>query len=246
MLKGLSLFAKRFASFSDSYIVIGGTACYLNLQEQGLEFRATKDIDIVLTVEALTPAFFTVFLNFVRDGGYEIHQKADGQPVYYRFAKPTNQEFPSILELFSRTPPSFDFVPGGHIIPLPAGDEASSLSAILLDESYYSYLHGGSIIIQGIRVAKPESLIPLKAKAWLDLRERKARGEPVDSRNIAKHLKDIPVLFGILAPGECQPLPKNIESDILAFLDAVAAEEDSLTSIDEEIREFYALKKKEP
>lgn len=86
----------------------------------------------------------------------------------------------------------------------------------------------------------------MKAKAWLDLRERKARGEPVDSRNIAKHLKDIPVLFSVLAPEDVQPLPKNIESDVLAFLDAVAAEGDSLASIDKEIREFYALKKKEP
>ena len=153
------------------------------------------------------------------------------------------------LSLFAKRFASFSdsyIVIGGHIIPLPAGDEASSLSAILLDESYYSYLHGGSIIIQGIRVAKPESLIPLKAKAWLDLRERKARGEPVDSRNIAKHLKDIPVLFSVLAPEDGQPLPKNIESDVLAFLDAVAAEGDSLASIDKEIREFYALKKKEP
>ena len=65
------------------------------------------------------------------------------------------------LSLFAKRFASFSdsyIVIGGHIIPLPAGDEASSLSAILLDESHYSYLHGGSIIIQGIRVAKPESL----------------------------------------------------------------------------------------
>lgn len=61
MLKVLSLFAEHFSGYQGSYIVIGGTACYLNLQEQGLEFRATKDIDIVLLVEALSPTFLSLF-----------------------------------------------------------------------------------------------------------------------------------------------------------------------------------------
>ena len=34
-------------------------------------------------------------------------------------------------------------------------------------------------------------LIPFKAKAWMDLTDRKAAGEHVDSKNIKKHKNDV-------------------------------------------------------
>lgn len=36
-----------------------------------------------------------------------------------------------------------------------------------------------------------DCLIPFKAKAWLDLKERKLNGEQVDSKNIKKHKNDV-------------------------------------------------------
>lgn len=245
MLKGLEIFAERFAAFSDSYIVIGGTACYLNLRDAGLEFRATKDIDIVLSIEALRPGFFTAFWDFVHEGRYEIRHRHDRKPVFYRFAKPDNPDFPAMLELFSRTPASMDFTPGDLLTPLPAGDDASSLSAILLDEEYYAFLHEGVVSLQGISAARPDYLIPLKAKAWLDLSERKARGEPVDSRNIAKHLKDIAALFSLLVPAATLSLPLNIEADLARFLDEASRSESAVQRIAAGMREYYSLKNKE-
>lgn len=53
MVKGLELFKNHFRSYADRYILIGGTACDLAMREAGLDFRATKDLDIVLCVEAL-------------------------------------------------------------------------------------------------------------------------------------------------------------------------------------------------
>ena len=71
MVRGLEIFRERFAAYVDQYVLIGGTAATLTMEEAGLEFRATKDLDIVLHVEALTPAFGDVFWKFVEDGGYE-------------------------------------------------------------------------------------------------------------------------------------------------------------------------------
>lgn len=34
--------------FEDQYVIIGGTACDLIMENEELPFRATKDIDIVL------------------------------------------------------------------------------------------------------------------------------------------------------------------------------------------------------
>jgi len=46
MPKGIELFREKFANHTDKYVLIGGTACELAMQEADLEFRATKDLDI--------------------------------------------------------------------------------------------------------------------------------------------------------------------------------------------------------
>jgi len=241
MLTGLSLFAERFASFPDSYIVIGGTACYLNLQEEGLVFRATKDIDIVITVEALKPAFFDAFWDFVHEGNYTIKQRNDGKPLFYRFSKPANREFPAMLELFSRSPFPESKTHVGQLTPLPSGSETSSLSAILLDDEYYEFLHDGTVRLQGISIARPEYLIPLKAKAWLDLSDRRSKGEQVDFRNISKHLKDISVLFSILDPMGRLNLPEHIASDMQEFIERTSPKRGEKETIGEALHSFYQL-----
>lgn len=44
MVRGLNRFKAHFESFSDRYVLIGGTACSLAMEEVGLEFRATRDL----------------------------------------------------------------------------------------------------------------------------------------------------------------------------------------------------------
>jgi hypothetical protein len=61
MVKGLGIFREWFAAYANQYVLIGGTAASLAMEEAGLTFRATKDLDIVLHVEVLTPAFGAVF-----------------------------------------------------------------------------------------------------------------------------------------------------------------------------------------
>jgi len=245
MIAGLELFAERFRGFEDSYVVIGGTACFLTMREAGIVFRGTKDIDIVLTVESLSPDFFPVFWSFVKDGGYTYRQRSTGKYTFYRFYQPENIGFPYMLELFSRQPDSFDPAASGHLTPIPSGSEASSLSAILLDPDYYRFLHSGVVQINGISVAKPEYLIPLKAKAWLDLAERKANGERVDSKNISKHANDISTLFDIVAPSDSIPLTGTLLRDFSDFVTKASDVVERIATISEDLYAFYQVKIKE-
>ena len=52
MVRGLDKFREHFAGFGDRYVLIGA-ASYLVMNEAGVEFRATKDLDIVLCTESL-------------------------------------------------------------------------------------------------------------------------------------------------------------------------------------------------
>ncbi len=48
MVKGLDVFQKHFAGYTDQFILIGGTAATMAMEIAGLEFRATKDLDMAV------------------------------------------------------------------------------------------------------------------------------------------------------------------------------------------------------
>lgn len=117
------------------------------------------------------------------------------------------------------------------LTPLHIDDELSSLSAILLNDEYYELLKSGQIFIDGIPVLKESCLIPLKAKAWLDLNERKLRGEHIDSKNIRKHKNDVFRLAQLISPTSKQELVETIENDMKKFLDRMDNEEVDLKAL---------------
>ena len=88
MVTGLESFRRWFAEYTDQYTIIGGTACDLLMSEDGLDFRATRDIDMVLIVESLTPEFGRRFWEYVNAADYEHRNKSTGEPQFYRFSKP--------------------------------------------------------------------------------------------------------------------------------------------------------------
>lgn len=65
-------------------------------------------------------------------------------------------------------------------------EEISSLSAILLDDDYYQCIQSGRIVIDDVPVLGAEFILPFKARAWLDLSQRKQAGERIDSKAIKK------------------------------------------------------------
>ena len=117
MVRGLDVFRQYFAAHADQFVLIGGIAATLAMEDAGLEFRATKDLDIVLHIEALKPAFGEVFWKFVEEGGYEIRQASTGKPMLYRFQKPKNERFPAMLELFCRMPDDITLIDGSRLTP---------------------------------------------------------------------------------------------------------------------------------
>jgi hypothetical protein len=194
------------------------------MAEAGLAFRATKDLDIVLLAETLTPDFGRAFWDFIRQGGYSAREREAGAKQYYRFAKPAYPEFPVLLELFSRAPDGLRVQDGSALTPVPVGDDVSSLSAILLDEVYYGFLKSGRREVQGLPVLGAGHLMVLKAKAWLDLSARKARGERVDAGDILKHKRDVFRLLQIAEPDARIVLPGEIEGEVDRFLESMLAE----------------------
>ncbi|MCI1682846.1 MAG: hypothetical protein LKI39_09855 [Bacteroides sp.] len=222
MVRGIEQFKEFFAGFEDNYVIIGGTACEIHEEIYAQTPRATKDIDIILIVEALSKEFVTRFWEFVKAAQYGEQnrgtvERQHTRHEYYRFMKPVNQEYPYQVELFSRNLGLIDFPEDAHLTPIPVSEDLSSLSAILMNDDYYHYTIEHSRLEDGIHIANIESLICLKCKAYLEMFERKTRGEQIDSKQIAKHKKDVFRLAAMIGTTETFVISKSLSDDIERF-----------------------------
>jgi len=215
-------FKDWFRGYENNFVIIGGAACSLIMSEEEAEFRMTKDIDVVLLVEALNAEFGRRFWDYVIDAGYKHCQKSTGKPQFYRFINPKSQRYPDMIELFSRRIDGQVLPNDAGITPIPINDDISSLSAILLNDEYYYFLRDGVRMIDGLPVLDELHMIPFKAKAWLELTDRKNKGGAVDGNDIRKHKRDIYRMTDIIVKGFKFKLPISVEHDLGVFISAVS------------------------
>lgn len=224
MVTGFEGFQAWFRGYEEQYTIIGGTACDLLMSNEDFDFRATKDIDLVLLIEALTVDFGQHFWKYIKSGGYQHCNKSTGESQFYRFTQPSQPGYPYMIELFSRKP-DLIFLPEDAVLtPIPIDDSVSSLSAILLDDAYYNLLRGGITTLNGVSVLDAGYIIPFKAKAWLDLTARKQRGESVDSKTIRKHKNDVFRLSVLLKADTKILLNLVVYQDMMEFIQKMEME----------------------
>ena len=253
MVRGLEKFREHFAGFEDNYVIIGGTACDITLQDTDMRPRATGDIDMILIIEKMTPDFGKRFWEFIVTGEYKTRQKKYGdrnpKAELFRFINP-KEGFPVQIELLSKYPGILGKPTGFYLTPIPIGKEISSLSAILMDDVYYYQTIEESIIVEGIRIANPLSLFHLKVKAFLNLSEEKKINPAIRSGDIKKHRDDI---FRLLAmridPFTPIKLSDEMKENMNSFIDMIEQSlpnqslQDSLQRTNEEIHGYLEIMK---
>lgn len=218
MVRGLDKFKEYFAEYTGNYVVIGGIARDKFMEEAGFKPKGTKDIDMILIVEALNEKFIKKFWEFIEVGAYTVKEKNADDRKYYRFKDPKDVDFPSEIELFSRDPDLMNLKEGAHLTPIPVEKGLASLSAILLDDEYYHYVIEHSKVEDGLHLAQKEAVICLKAKAFIDLNELRDKGEKIDRKKIRKHHSDIFRLGLTLGSGDNYVLPGGIKADLQQYL----------------------------
>ena len=251
MITGIESFKEWFSGSEEQYTIIGGTACDILMTEEGLDFRATKDIDLVLIIEAVDANFGKKFWEYVKQAGYEHCNKSSGVPQFYRFSQPISNQYPAMIELFTRKLDALHLPDDAVLTPLPMDEDISSLSAILLDDDYYEFLKQGKVTVDGVTVLDAAYLIPFKAKAWMDLTDRKAAGEHVDSKNIRKHKNDVFRLTELIDPTDRIAMPVGVYRDIQEFVQRMGSESVDLKQLGlsgrtkdqilEELKEIYIV-----
>ena len=129
-----------------------------------------------------------------------------------------------MLEIFTRVADVLQ-LNDGDIVRIPAEEEAVSLSAILMNDDYFTALKSHVQVVQDVSVLDAVTLVPFKARAHLDLDERRDSGEKIDSRAVNKHRADVFRLIQLFITGESCRLPEPLQNDMQRFIDKVAAED---------------------
>lgn len=221
--KGIDHFLKYLTGLEDQYVLIGGGAAAILMEEQNLEFRKTVDVDLVLLTNGSSELNARIG-KYVLDGQFEKKEATEGSPRYFRFRNPATEGFPRIIEIFARNEQDIPLSEGQYIIPIQ-NDEVAQLSAILLDDEYFNLIKANSK-----RAANNASIITapanicLKARAHRELSERKAAGGDVDEKDIRKHGNDILRLAITLTGGEKITLGAQSKKDlerVLGILEAI-------------------------
>lgn len=224
MVRGIEAFKAFFKDFVDNYIIIGGTACDIHIEEAGFTPRATKDFDIILIVEALSKEFVIQFWEFIKEGNYEQREEGQGVRNYYRFMKPEKKEFPFQIELFAKNPDLLNLDEDTHLTPIPTDAELSSLSAILMDETYYKFTLKNSKVQNDVHLASTLAIICLKAQALLDYYTRASNGEGNCSKQIKKHMADMLKLTLLLKADNEIEIPISINKNLKDCLEIMTKE----------------------
>jgi len=179
---------------------------------------------MVLVVESLSPDFIRRFWEFIRAGRYRNIQRSTGKKVFYRFGTPASMTYPSLIELFSRRPVEMDLAAGQTVCPVPVDEDLSSLSAILMEDDYYQLILENRVMADGLPIVTATALVPLKARAWLDLTQKRAEGKPADEDDIRKHRRDVFRLTAALPAGPGPAIPPPVLEDLRRFLAAFSME----------------------
>jgi hypothetical protein len=213
-----------FKDYEDRYVIIGGQAASILLEDGGTDPRATRDLDIIVIFERADQPFLNRLKQFLSENHYTLDGRKDEEDKhYYRFKTDKGRDVPEIIELFSKLPVDFPLQGPINVI-MPLDDENDSLSAITLDSDYYQLLKNGVTIFKPLNapVLKPEYLILFKVKAQLDITRRLNAHKQVNRADKNKHKTDIYRLLTILPIGTYIPsetVAEQVKTDLHDYTD---------------------------
>ncbi len=212
MIQGITNFTDYFKDYKNDYVVIGGLATAMVMNDLGFTARATKDIDLVV-ISKNNEEFLKRLLEFINIAEYKTKQKTTNESKrnLFRFLDSDNKNYPEQIELFAIHTEDSKIVNDNHIIPIKTPEYYDYLSAILLDTDYFNLLIEYTTNVEGLHVATPEVLIPLKIHAYLNLTKS-------GSQDAKKHLRDIVKLVTLLDDEDNVVLTGEPRNDFIEFI----------------------------
>jgi hypothetical protein len=122
-----------------------------------------------------------------------------------------------MLELFCRVPEGIHLASGAHLTPIPFDDAVASLSAILLENEYYTFIIDGRRMVEGLPWIGAEQLIPLKARL-IGYQRTPGRRRDGGFKRSAQACERCDPAGAIICSGHADPARPKIAGDFGRFL----------------------------
>lgn len=208
----------------ENYFIIGGHAAAYNLQLQGIEFRVTRDYDIVMVSEVDDDSFAKDLSNLLKSGEYQYgYRSSDNKQVAYRFECPKDDSYPEVIEFFVKEGAYVQSL-DNRFAKLNVAYDDSKISAMILTKDVYSFAKNHVIEIHELMFEDLYGLIALKAYAYFENLELHKKKQ-VTSDSYKKHLRDIVKIIGALPEEdihEIVDLPVVLKDSIKNIINVVA------------------------
>lgn len=226
---GVEKVLDHLRNHQDCYLLIGGTATKIVLEEKGFDFRETKDFDIVLLADASNDEFAKDLVDFLKAGNYQ-HGYSNGKRVCYRFVKPTAAGYPKIIELFASQP---NTSLNRYLRKIPIIDDDEQLSAIVLREELLTFATQRKTITKdGLPIVDTLGLIVLKSYAYFENLGLYGEGKISGKTAYLKHRNDIIRLILSLNEDVVPiSLPDVLRDSCINFLNVLKKSSDAYKSI---------------
>lgn len=217
---GLSHFQEYCKDFDEHYVVVGGFATVMLLDEELGEGhgKATFDIDLVLLTNNSLELSQRI-KQYITDGKYDIQVGEKDQYKYYRFNNPKEENFAKEIELFASNENKLKLDEGQRILPIDPKEGLYSLSAIMLDPEYFEMIKSNINRSGAAPCTNTQATIMLKMSAFYDLRKR-------EDKKWKKHRRDILKLSLLLTGEEEIKLTGRMKEDFNSFIQHIEEELD--------------------
>ena len=221
-------FLSYLEKYNDNYVLIGGNACSIYLEERKILPRKTVDFDIVLCYQENNIKFEKTLIKVIEDGNYESKFK-NGKLTAYRFEHPKTPDFPSIIELFcSINRGSLSKNKRFTKLNLVVNEEKASAMTITVE--IFEYLVSNKITKDGLPIPNIYSLIVLKVYGYFE-NLRLYKEKQVHRNDVNKHRTDVILLLLSMQSNEIIPhrdYPLSLSEYMNEFINVLSKASDVL------------------
>lgn len=209
------------SSHKKSYFIIGGHATAHNLSLIGLDFRVTRDYDIVIVSEVEDRSFADDLVSLLVEGDYKSRYQSDAKKRRaYRFENPSNDAFPECIEFFVKEGEEASSVTK-RFEKLDITIDNEKISAMVMKSEIYEFAKAHVTEINNLMFADKQGLIALKAYAYFENYKLYLDGK-VHSDSYKKHFRDILHILSAFYPNEIKQiddLPPILKDAMIKFVE---------------------------
>ena len=215
---GLDVVRAWSPHYPNQCALIGGAAGRLMMNHAGVATEKAGDVPVALSLRVVSEDFAIRVEDLVRAGRYRNGRASVPASGLVQFIEPEAPHFPPLLEVLDRSATvslEADRTPSEHPNDMSTG---AVPAGPLMDEPTFAVLGTRLAAEDSPPILDERDLIPVKARAWMDLADRRLAGHAMDRDAVRKPLREVFQLLALVPRSEPIHVPVTAQDDLVDFI----------------------------